>query len=321
MATTKKDNVLFTIDGFEVRRDSTYQILNKRDGDAPSGFLKAGVTKLPSDGVGDTFSCKYVRRPGSKEGVWDTGFYSYSPCYSGKSKEEIEVIVDRLTEVIVRPIEQIVGEGKLAHTNNQFWDSKRFFITSGMILNTENPEDVLKLYFSLMTNNLTPKGSEGDSAYSNSSYIVQDTSKVKKLKDERAENKFKAIGVFHALIENDPAKLGMILNYLGLNYSESVENSTLMAMFDEYISSGEDRLISFNSAVEESKTKPGMDKIAVYSCLKNELRKPKSRVEKTSQGVLFFEDTEIGADIRSAAENIAKNSKLKEVKTKLLLED
>ena len=64
-----------------------------------------------------------------------------------------------------------------------------------------------------------------------------------------------------------------------------------------------------------------MDKIAVYSCLKNELRKPKSRVEKTSQGVLFFEDTEIDADIRSAAENIAKNSKLKEVKTKLLLED
>lgn len=321
MATTKKDNVLFTIDGFEVRKNSTYQILNKRDGDAPSGFLKAGVTKLPSDGVGDTFGCKYVRRPGSQKGVWDTGFYSYSPCYSGKSDEEIEIIVNRLQEVIVRPIEQIVGKDKLSHTNNEFWDSKRFFITAGMIINTQNPDDVLKLYFSLMTHSLTPKGSEGDSAYSNSSYVVQDTSKVKKLKDERAENKFKAIGVFHALIENDSAKLGMILNYLGLNYSESVENSTLMAMFDEYISSGEDRLIAFNSAVEESKTKPGMDKIAVYTCLKNELIKPKSRVEKTSQGVLFFEDTEIGADIRSAAENIAKNSKLKAVKTKLLLED
>ena len=57
-----------------------------------------------------------------------------------------------------------------------------------------------------MTHQLTPKGSEGDSAYSNSSYIIQDTTKVKKLKDERAENKFKAIGVFHALIQNDPGK-------------------------------------------------------------------------------------------------------------------
>lgn len=318
MSKTKKTNdVLFTVNGFEVRRGSTYKILHKRDADAPSGFIQAGVTKLPSPGVGDTFQCRYDKK--SKK--FDTGFYTYSPCYSNKDRDEVDIIVNSLTKNLVEPMEQIDGEGKLDHTNIDYWDSKRFFVEADMVLNSDDPEDAMLIYFGILTHQLTPKGEEGDTSYSDSAYIIQDTSKVRKLKDERASNKFKAIGVFHALLEQEPTKLNMILNYLGIDYAESIEPETLMSMFDDYLQRSEDRIISFNNTIAKSKEKKGMEEISVYSALKREVLKPKSKVTKSSSGVLFFEDTEIGQDLRSASENITKNSELKTIKTELILED
>lgn len=315
--TKKKEEVLFTVNGFEVRRNSTYKILHKRDSDAPSGFIKAGVTKLPSPGVGDTFQCRYDKK--SKK--YDTGFYTYSPCYSNQDRDKVEVIVESLRENIVEPMEKIDGEGALEHTNENYWDTKRFFAEANMVLNSDDPEDVLLIYFGVLTHQLTPKGEEGDTSYSDSAFIIQDTTKVRKLKDERVANKYKAIGVFHSLLEQSPNKLKMILSYLGIDYSDSIENETLMTMFDEYLQRSEDRIISFNNAIDKSKDKKGMEEISVYSALKREVLKPKSKVTKSPSGVLFFEETEIGQDIRSASENITKNSELKAIKTELILED
>lgn len=315
--TKKKEDILFTVNGFEVRRGSTYKILHKRDADAPSGFIQAGVTKLPSPGVGDTFQCRFDRK--SKK--FDTGFYTYSPCYANKDRAEVDIIVKNLKKNLVDPMEQLDGEGQLEHTNQEYWDSKRFFVEADMVLNTDDPEDAMLIYFGILTHQLTPKGEEGDTSYSDSSYIIQDTTKVRKLKDERAANKFKAIGVFHTLLEQEPTKLNMILSYLGIDYSDSVEDETLMSMFDEYLQRSEDRIISFNNAIEKSKDKKGMEEISVYSSLKKEVLKSKSKVIKSPNGVLFFEDTEIGQDLRSASENIAKNSDLKDIKMELILED
>lgn len=218
-------------------------------------------------------------------------------------------------------MEKIDGQGMLDHTNEKYWDVKRFFVEANRVLNSDDPEDALLIYFGILTHQLTPKGEEGDTSYSDSSFVIQDTTKVKKLKDERAANKFRAIGVFHTLLEQEPNKLKMILNYLGLDYSENVESETLMSMFDEYLQRSEDRIISFNNAITKSKDKKGMEEISVYSALKREVLKPKGRVSKSPGGLLFFEEIEIGQDIRSASENIVKNSDLKEIKTKLILED
>ena len=64
-----------------------------------------------------------------------------------------------------------------------------------------------------------------------------------------------------------------------------------------------------------------MEEIAAYSALKREFAKPNSKVTKSSNGLLYYEDTELGQDPRSAAERLVKDPELKEIKSSLILED
>ena len=116
----KGNQPLFEIDGFKVMPESNYIIKNKTDYDAPSAFVKVGTTKLPSAGVGESFQCRYVRTS-RDTGVWDTGFYEQSPCYSHLKPGEKELAVKKLMKNVVEPYEAYTGiTGQLAHTNDDF---------------------------------------------------------------------------------------------------------------------------------------------------------------------------------------------------------
>ena len=94
-------DTLFKINDFEVKKDSIYVVKDKRDMDAPSGFIRAGVSKLPSKGVGDTFQVRYVSRDGGRTGTWDTGFYEFSHCYKTQDKDSVKPLITSLKKNIL----------------------------------------------------------------------------------------------------------------------------------------------------------------------------------------------------------------------------
>lgn len=320
-----ESKVLFEVHGFEVYSDTTYVVRDKEDLNAPSGFIKAGITKLPSDGVGETFQCAYVKKSATT-GVWDTGFRDYSPCYSNISdKKKVERTVETLLKNVVEPYEKHVGEkGELDHKNDEFWSRRSFEVYTGQPFDTSNPEDVLTLYFALMTRQLTPKGKEGDSSYKQSSFIVVDINKDIKRKDEKAADFFEAVGVFQHLQKSDKPRLLSILNYSGLPVAPDIEKKAFQGIFNEYLTqsgnNNSNNTKTFLELVEETESEEGRSKIEIYLNLKDSFKKG-GKVSKSSNGVYFYQEDEIGPDLKAAAGNIVKQKELEHIKRDILLID
>lgn len=312
--------LLFELHGFKVMEDSIYLVADKMDYNAPTGLQEKGVTKLPSDGVGNTFQCPY-KRTSSKDGIWDTGFYVHSPCYSGIPKAQTEVIVAALTKNIVEPYRALIGrDDALSQHDNEFFDSHMWMVEEGHIFKTNNPHDVLSLYFALRNREVVPKKLKGDSAFADAAYIIIDMDEKRKKSDEDASNMFKAIGVFEALYENDKSTLDMILYYVNRNMSADTDVSAYRGMFKAYLESSPANVESFNKLVADAKSETGMARLNIYHALKSrDIKNPK--VSKGAAGTILYENTEVGVDLKSAAANIAKNPTLADIKRDILLGD
>lgn len=316
-----KKELLFEVAGVQIFKGDIYICKHKEDLSAPSGLVEKGTTKLPSDGADNSFPCSY-HAFSETEGVWDTGFHEFSPCYAQESEEVVKRKIAFLQKNLVEPYERARGkQGLLNHTNDDFWERKMFKISADKVFNTRSPEDLLALYFGLMTRELTPKGQEGDSRYGDSAYVLMDKTKSMKKKDERSDKLFEAIGVFEVLLKTDKKRLFDILSYLKITVSEDIATGALRSMIKEHFDQVTSKNVDvFMMVVEESETDEGRDKIALFIKL-NEALKRGNTVTTNPNGVLYYGDTEIGPDLRAAAHNIAKTEELKEIKNKLLLEE
>lgn len=309
-------NLLFEIEGFKVFKGTRYVINNKIDYDAPSGFEQAGTTRLPSDGVGESYFCPFDR----EAMIYDTGFFEDSPCYRHLDSESRKIIVDNLVKNVMEPFSKLVGgENILHHTNLDFWDKRRFFIEAGLSLNTDNIKDVVTLYYALRHRKLCPKGKESDGNYRDAAYVVVDINNDIKRKDEKVNKTFNCITKFSTLLKTDKNRLISILDYMSVKVSDKMEDSTLMSMFDEYIRQNESHIDRFNGLIEETSTDLGREKIEIYLKLKDMRRR--GEVEQESNGILYIGDTELGPDLQQAASNIARLKELADIKRKVLIGD
>lgn len=316
-----EDKEMFNVHGFTVKANSTYVIKDKRDMDAPTGYIKAGITKLPSKGVSESFQVNFVSRDNGRTGIWDTGFFEYSPCYRDLDNSSTKPIVAALKKNLLTPYRQAVGNATaFEQENEEFFKKSNFKVYTGKTYNTSDPIEAMELYFGLMTYQVTPKGQEGNTIYDDSSYIVVDINKDANIKDERALGKFTAIGAFSAMLKADKERLISILNYSGMTFAKGIDDTTLIGMFNDYLEgSNEDRTINFNALVEETESKDGLEKLFLYKTLKEQYVKG-GKVSKVS-GLYFYDDVEIGSDLKNAALNVTKQSKLIHIKKELLLLD
>jgi hypothetical protein len=313
---------LFTVEGFSVYRDSVYVIKDKPDMDAPTGYIVKGVSKLPSRGVGDSFQVNFKSRDNGRTGIWDTGFFEYSPCYKDMPAEEIKPVVMALKKNLVTPYKKASGiADAFDEGNDKFFADLSFNVFSGKTFNTADPLSAVELYFGLLAHQITPKSEIGNSKFEDSSYVVVDINKDLKIKDEKALDKFRAIGSFTSMLSADKNRLFAILKFAGLNFQSTVEDAVLIGMFNDHLATNnEDRVKFFNDLVEETNEEQGLHKIFIYRTLK-ELSVKGGKVSRTN-GLFFYDGTEIGADLKSAADNVAKLQKLVHIKKELLsLED
>lgn len=326
MAKKEISTELFTINGFTVRENSSYVIQDKRDMDAPTGYIqyKGGVSKLPSKGVSESFQVRFAPTDASgKQGVWDTGFDEFSPCYADLPNDEARAISRGLVKSVLEPYRKAVGNPnafeKIAG-DHSFFDSLNFKIYTGKTYNTNNVKDRLELYFGLRTGQLTPKGQEGNTKFNDSSYVILDIENKTRANNEKAIEKFKAVGSFTGMLNTDKVRLMAVLRYMNINTTPNIDDLTLIGMFNDKLEqSGNDVAYSFNKLVEETNEQAGLDKVIIYSKLRD--TNTRGKLEKSTSGVYFYDGVEIGADLKNAAAAIAKESKLIQVKKALLFLD
>lgn len=310
---------LFEVEGFPVMSGTRYVITDRLDHDAPSGFIDKGVTKLPSDGVTETFGCPFRATGTDGEGLWDTGFYPDSPCYMAISSTESEKEVEGLRKnLFERYGKYIGGVDKLDHQNNEFWDKKTFKVHSGQSLTTDKIEDLMTIYFALRQRKVVPKGKEGEAKYRGTSYHILDVNQSVKRRDEKAVKNFEAVGTFHGMLKSDKRTLVSILSYMDINVSEDTKDSALIGMFQSYVENSEATIDRFNKVVDMAEDEQGRQIIEVFLALKERGRKGKLQRENN---VYYYEGTELGADLKTAAEKVVKDKSLEELKNSIILGD
>lgn len=313
-----KKELLFTVDGFEVYSNSSYLIADKKDGDAPSGFVEAGVSKLPSDGVGDSFQIP-AREVAPNVWKWDTGFYEYSPCYADTPVAEQKTIIKNLNKNLVEPYRQFMGDPELfKNSKDEDYSGLLFNARSGKKYYTENPNDRMELYFAILSATVTPPGKEGDSKYRRSFFMIYDTTVQLKQKDENNLSFFKAAGMFSNLFTQDRSRLLAILSWVGMSkVAESVDEGTLTTMFHDFTKSRPDVVTRFLDAVAESENDAYKAKIIIFRNLKERATKT-SKFQKSATGIFHYNGIEVGPDLQAAADNISKNPELGEIRNEVL---
>tara|TARA_R110000772_G_scaffold59348_9_gene134409 strand:+ start:1249 stop:2226 length:978 start_codon:yes stop_codon:yes gene_type:complete len=319
MSAAKK--LLFEIESVKIYEGSIYVVENKEDLNAPSGFIKLGTSRLPSDGVDTSFQPTY-KQTSATTGVWDTGFHEFSPCYKGKDKKLVQKTVKALTENLVGPFERAIGvDGALDHSNDDFYSKKNFKLFTDQVFDTSEPEDILTLYFGLLTRELTPNGQEGNSKFRNSSYVLTDKTKTRKRKDKKVSSLFQAVGLFERYLVSDRHRLLSILNYVNVVVSPEISDDAFRSTFNEYVNQETGVNIDiFLGLVEETETEEGRSKVEIYSKLREAFTRGNT-VTKNPNGVFYYEEYEIGPDLKSAATNISKTKDLEPVKKAILFKE
>lgn len=316
---TIKDPILFTIDGFTVYKGRTYRADDKPDGDAPSGFVAARVSKLPSDGVDESFHFRYVTPRGSREGLWDTGFYKTSPCFLNLDEKESDLISRERVKNVLKPYRDSIGATTaLEPSDPKSLDTTAWNVYSGMVYNTNNPIDVMRLYVTLLTGNAAPAGNEKSARYSTSAYLIVDVTKVSKDKEDKNVSVMKTVSMFNKLLETDLEQLDVVLKWLNLGkYPRLVDAETKASIFYETIKDSSLKCRLFLETVESLKDDKEKTKLYIYYRLEENKGK-NSKVYVADNGRVFYEDTELGGDFKTAAETIAKNPALTAIKASIL---
>lgn len=312
MSTNSK--LLFSINGFDVHSGRIYKIFDKPDLNAPSGFIAHNATKLPSVGIGEQFSFRHIG------GIWDTGFHPASPCYKHLEPSEVKKLVEQRVKNVLRPYQNGKFDKTVFEVENQAsLDKPSFKVEAGVALASDDPEQLMNLYAALLGNKVAPKDKQHSPEYRLTPYLVEDTTKVSKQKHEVGVNKVRALRKFDKMYEGDPETLRAVLMWLGMTgFVEGHDIDTASSIFDEKITNDKYLTERFLKVVNEIDEKmAGHQKYYIHEKLKR-MRGKSSKLVVGDNGRLFFNGTEVGPDLHTASENIAKNQELQGIRDEIL---
>ena len=312
-----KDEKTIKVNGLDIRQGSIYKVVNRPDKSAPDGYQREGSTKVPSYGIGNNIGCNYVENSVTGHGVHDTGLYEDSPCYSNTPKEEVRLKVALLKELIVEPYERYVGQqGVLNHSNKEFWDSYTTRLEVDRPFRTESASDLLDLFISVLSYQLTPKSEVKNPKFSVSQYIVEDISKAKTHAEESNDNFVTALTNFTVLYSSNKYLAIKLLDYIGITgVSEDIKTSSLNSMLFSWLSTDTSNPNKMNKAYEIASNAKKSNQIILYSKLKDLSRKG---AVSNSTGEYYYGDIYLGSDLKTAAENVNSKADLKTVKAEIM---
>lgn len=325
--TTKKElpkhvtdnRVVLQIANTEIIIGKTYEVVGKRDADAPSGFVENNTTKFLIEGIAE------VRGVYFDEDIQkiDTGFDYDSPCNSKIPKAELKGLVDSYIKYIKVPYEKAYNKNTDS-SNDEFWlgsktdiDKKtyNYELRTNKEFNTAKPKDLFDLFHALKQGRLCEQG-EKDSVLQRANYCIKDKDRLLSLQEERTDDKFEASYLFRTLLDNSSNEvdnLYTILEWIGLVSVRGAEKEalkkTVQKMFDN-ANTGYESAKKFLEAYEISVSDRGREKMEIFSML-SKLRIKNKLEFKRHQ--FYLEDTLLGNHLKGAAEKAVLDQKTKEL--------
>lgn len=301
---------------FELRTDTLYEVVEKFDSSAPDAFKKLETTKVLSNEVHNgvpvaTFN-DYLSQ-------WDIGLNLESPLLKTVIADETvrKQILERVHTHIKEPFEKIKGSKSLnvSEDNNKFWDNYSIEIHTGKVFNTADPIQLFELYNLLLRRVLTPKDAQSNPNFKESQYCIVDKDSSMNKESEKASRRTKAFGLYWSMKTNNKTGLLTILNYLGINVTESTSDSSLDLSFSKFIEHAKESTANtkeFISVTEEYSTKKGKDIINIYIQLKEMYTK--GIVELRGKEV-YLDGIYVASSFKGASKVIATDKELMKIFT------
>ena len=309
------DNIIIEVNGLKLKENALYKVVDKPDLNAITGLREHGSTKVPLEFMGNSAECRFVN------GVWDTGFYTQSPCYANLDRDIREQKVKSLREKIVEPYERVHGDGILDNKNSSFWENYEYTIFEGKIFNTESVDDLLELYLATLGFELTPKNLTGDPRFSSSQFCIEDKEFTSSKRNERAQNYMKAMTSYSLMLNSEKAKLLGCLKFSRMPGADSLDkttpDSTFNSLFHDWINNDVKNVDDFVRAFELTTKKVGLEEVIIFGHLVDLVATRK--VVKLGDDFTYNE-VPLGPDLKSAAKNLATKTSLKDVKIEIYKE-
>jgi hypothetical protein len=310
----EKNKLIAIVNGLEIRENSLYKVEPKEDLSAPSGFIKEGTKKLPSEGISNLVSCPFS----NEKGAYNTGFYLESDCYNNLPKEEVLAKIKNLKTFIVEPYERLKGLDTLRHQNNDFWDSYMVEIEDGKVFNTGDIQDLLGLYVSMLGYSLCPSNEIGNPKFRNADYVIKDANKSMSIKKQRILEEMEAVSSLQALMLEDVSLAIDLLKSLNIvRTSITPDEDDMKIAFDIWSKKDVQNTKIFLRAYEKVKTKQGaLDtrlKVRVLSLMS------KGAIRRIDSGDYLYDSTPIGIDLISIINNLNTNEEFKDIKEKIMM--
>jgi hypothetical protein len=311
------DNVIIEVNGLKIKENSLYKVIDKPDSNAVTGLREHGSTKVPVEFMGNSAGCRFDKA----KKVFDTGFYTQSPCYSNLDKSAREQKIRMLQQHIDEPYELDHGDGILDNKNSDFWEEYSYDLFEGKIFNTENIDDLLALYIAILGFELTPKESVGNPMFNESQFCVEDKEVTSKKRNERTQNYMKAMTSFALMLTSEKNKLVSCLKFARMSGSDNLDantqDSTFQALFHDWINDDVKNVDDFLRVVDKISKKAGLEEVVLFGHL---LELSGSNKVVKIGGEYSFKENPLGADLKTAAMNLATRPSLKDIKTQIYKE-
>lgn len=307
----KRTKPTLKVANIELTIGNTYEIIPKKDFDAPSGFKEHGTTKLLMPGIAEHRAITFD----ASMNVWDTGFDEDSPVNAKIPPTERKALVAEYNKSIKEPFEKRFKKD-LSSTSNDFWDDYTYELYTYKMFDTSNEKDLLDLFQALVQGKVCQEGEKDATLQRTANYCVRNREKEISLKEERAETKFEAFATFSTLLKADTKKddtLFSTLEWVGLSNvrksdKEALKRTVLRMMEDP--KTGYEFAERFVKAYDMTNTKVGKEIMDIFSVLQK-LREHNKIEMKRQQ--YYIDGVRIGNHLKEAAEVAIKNPELKEL--------
>lgn len=317
-----KKNIIVTLHGMDIKTDTVYEVIEKKDTSAPDGFIREGTTKLLSSDVEDSINLAVF-----KGSYWDTGMYENSPgLRTAIGKEaDIQVALKNINKYIVEPVEATIGEGQLSHLpKNTYWDEVSVRVYRGQIFNTANPQELMALFMLLLHKQLAPIDKQSHPDFKDpllAQFCVEDREEVVDRTQRKQKLRDDAAYEFGHLLRTEKKQLGYVFQWLGIGSVAQADDAVLHSVYNKFIdddTNGSQNIELFLKTIEEVKTDEGLEKLHTHSKLLELESKSKLKIKRNE---IYIDDTVfLGRSFKEAANKIMKDKEVYEVFVKVIAE-
>lgn len=321
MPIAKKDKVQsIKVFNTEIILGNTYELISRKDADAPQPVKGEGTVKAQFPGNGQVESVAFDEN--SRR--WNTGFEVNSRCNRRIPEEEKKALVDVYVNYIQKPYENHYNTDTSA-TNDDFWggndkeDIVPYMIKlhAGKSYNTSNPKDLFDLFHALKQGLVCEVGEKDADLTRSALYCIENIDKSTSSAEQKLLDKAEAYATLTTLLNAfDPDKDDTIytilewINFKNIRGAEKeVVRKAVLTQFENE-KTGADIISRFLQAYEDIKhpqKKQEMEMFAIVSKLN--LR----GVLEYKRGQYFMEGEFLGGSLIEAAKVALANPSKKEM--------